>query len=68
MEVYYGHNFWYHKKEGKPLKKFSVHKAEEPLLKWGESEFFIPALYVGSEGVSFFRGFCCRDASGWTQA
>lgn len=34
MEVYYGHNFWYHKKEGKPLKKLSVHKAEEPLLKW----------------------------------
>ena len=51
MEVYYGHNFWYQKKEGKPLKKFSVHKAEDPLLKWGKSEFFIPALYVGSEGA-----------------
>lgn len=28
-----------------------MHKAEEPLLKWEKSEFFIPALYVGLEGA-----------------
>ena len=60
MEVYYGKNYWNHEKHGIPLKKISVQAdtektlpTEGALLTWGKGELFIPALYVGEEGVVF---------------
>lgn len=66
MEVYYGKNYWDHKKEGAPLKKITVQKDagralptekslsdREALLTWGKADLFIPAVYVGRAGVAF---------------
>ena len=60
MEVYYGRNYWDHEKHGIPLKRISVQAdtektlpTEGALLTWGKGELFIPALYVGEEGVVF---------------
>lgn len=59
MEVYYGRNYWDHEKHGIPLKRISVQAdtektlpTEGALLTWGKGELFIPALYVGEEGVA----------------
>lgn len=60
MEVYYGKNYWDRAKDGIPLKKIFVQtgsaeglSGKEPLLTWGKADLFVPALYVGEEGVAF---------------
>lgn len=71
MEVYYGKNYWYHKKEGTPLKKMTVQadigktsaagkllpaekslSDRDALVAWGKADLFVPAIYVGEEGVA----------------
>ena len=71
MEVYYDKNYWYHKKEGTPLKKMTVQadtgktsaagkllpaekslSDRDALVALGKADLFVPAIYVGEEGVA----------------
>ena len=52
MDVYWGKNFWYDGTEGAPLNKIPVYEtAAGAPLAWGNKNLYIPAIYVGQEGV-----------------
>lgn len=47
MNVYHNGNLWSHSRHGRKLTPFFL---QETVL-WGDQELFLPAIYVGTEGV-----------------